>query len=111
MGSSLQAWQFQFSEQRHQLFRKHQNCSTLFYACMSHLVVCLSVAGFHLSGTVTEPSNPLYSQPEKLYKVSISFDRYILDVLKFKSQSFVRMCACVCVCVCVCVYMLSLIHI
>lgn len=31
--------------------------------------------GFHLSGTVTEPANPLYSEPEKTYKVSISFDR------------------------------------
>ncbi|KAK0052119.1 zinc finger SWIM domain-containing protein 5-like isoform X1 [Biomphalaria pfeifferi] len=31
--------------------------------------------GFHLSGSVTEPSNPLLTQPEKVYKVSISFDR------------------------------------
>lgn len=34
------------------------------------------VAGFHLSGTVKEPSNPLYStDPDVPYQVSISFDR------------------------------------
>ncbi|GFR94922.1 zinc finger SWIM domain-containing protein 5 [Elysia marginata] len=31
--------------------------------------------GFHLSGSVTEPSNPLLTQPEKIFKVSINFDR------------------------------------
>ncbi|KAL5017228.1 hypothetical protein ScPMuIL_006817 [Solemya velum] len=30
--------------------------------------------GFHLSGTVREAANPLYSEPEKSNKVSISFD-------------------------------------
>ncbi|CAH1776046.1 unnamed protein product [Owenia fusiformis] len=31
--------------------------------------------GFHLSGTVVEPPNAIFSEPEKQYKVSISFDR------------------------------------
>ncbi|XP_077981379.1 zinc finger SWIM domain-containing protein 5-like [Glandiceps talaboti] len=31
--------------------------------------------GFHLSGTVTEPGNQLYSEPDRVYRVSISFDR------------------------------------
>ncbi|XP_014778427.1 zinc finger SWIM domain-containing protein 5 [Octopus bimaculoides] len=38
--------------------------------------------GFHLSGTVTEPANPLYSEPEKTYKVSISFDRCKITSVK-----------------------------
>lgn len=32
-------------------------------------------SGFHLSGTVTEPASPLFSQPERVNQVSISFDR------------------------------------
>ncbi|XP_071800276.1 zinc finger SWIM domain-containing protein 6-like [Asterias amurensis] len=31
--------------------------------------------GFHLSGTVTEPGNQLYNEPEQVHRVSISFDR------------------------------------
>ncbi|XP_064605043.1 zinc finger SWIM domain-containing protein 5-like [Liolophura sinensis] len=38
--------------------------------------------GFHLSGTVTEPANPLYSEPERDYKVSISFDRCKITAVK-----------------------------
>ncbi|GAB1609147.1 finger SWIM domain-containing 5-like [Argonauta hians] len=38
--------------------------------------------GFHLSGTVTEPANPLYSEPEKTFKVSISFDRCKITSVK-----------------------------
>lgn len=39
-------------------------------------IYILCVAGFHLSGTVKEPSNPLYStDPDVPYQVSISFDR------------------------------------
>ena len=33
------------------------------------------LVGFHLSGTIKEAANPLYSEPEKVYQVSISFDR------------------------------------
>lgn len=41
-------------------------------------IYILCVAGFHLSGTVKEPSNPLYStDPDVPYQVSISFDRYL----------------------------------
>ncbi|KAK7508339.1 hypothetical protein BaRGS_00000578 [Batillaria attramentaria] len=42
----------------------------------------VATTGFHLSGTVTEPSNPLYSQPEKAFKVSISFDRCKITSVK-----------------------------
>jgi hypothetical protein len=28
-----------------------------------------------LSGTVKEPASPLFSQPERVFQVSISFDR------------------------------------
>ncbi|VDI08643.1 Hypothetical predicted protein [Mytilus galloprovincialis] len=39
--------------------------------------------GFHLSGTVTEPANPLFSgETDKLYKVSISFDRCKITSVK-----------------------------
>ncbi|KAL3868641.1 hypothetical protein ACJMK2_041424 [Sinanodonta woodiana] len=38
--------------------------------------------GFHLSGTVTEPANPLFSEPEKEYQVSISFDRCKITSVK-----------------------------
>ena len=40
-----------------------------------HLLVSISIPGFHLSGTVTEPASPLFSQPERVNQVSISFDR------------------------------------
>lgn len=46
-------------------------CFDLFF-----FIYILCVAGFHLSGTVKEPSNPLYStDPDVPYQVSISFDR------------------------------------
>ncbi|XP_064624663.1 zinc finger SWIM domain-containing protein 4-like isoform X2 [Lineus longissimus] len=38
--------------------------------------------GFHLSGTVTEPANPIYSQPERIFRVSISFDRCKITSVK-----------------------------
>ncbi|ESP05158.1 hypothetical protein LOTGIDRAFT_208096 [Lottia gigantea] len=38
--------------------------------------------GFHLSGTVTEAANPLFSEPEKPIKVSISFDRCKITSVK-----------------------------
>jgi len=31
--------------------------------------------GFHLSGTVKEPANGLFPEQEKVYKVSVNFDR------------------------------------
>ncbi|XP_071117223.1 zinc finger SWIM domain-containing protein 5-like [Haliotis cracherodii] len=38
--------------------------------------------GFHLSGTITEPAKPLFSEPEKPYQVSISFDRCKITSVK-----------------------------
>ncbi|XP_074640824.1 zinc finger SWIM domain-containing protein 5-like [Tubulanus polymorphus] len=38
--------------------------------------------GFHLSGIVSEPANPIYSLPERHYKVSISFDRCKITSVK-----------------------------
>ena len=38
-------------------------------------MVFFFILGFHLSGNVKEPANPIYSEPEKEYRVSISFDR------------------------------------
>ncbi|XP_069127958.1 zinc finger SWIM domain-containing protein 5-like [Argopecten irradians] len=39
--------------------------------------------GFHLSGTVTEPANPLYTtEPDTTYQVSISFDRCKITSVK-----------------------------
>ncbi|XP_070195342.1 zinc finger SWIM domain-containing protein 5-like [Littorina saxatilis] len=56
----------------------HQGVRLLDNGCVSSVLQI----GFHLSGTVTEPSNPLYSQPEKVYKVSISFDRCKITSVK-----------------------------
>lgn len=43
---------------------------------MCIIKVCELFSGFHLSGTVAEPGNPLYSADvDKTYQVSISFDR------------------------------------
>ncbi|XP_052274168.1 zinc finger SWIM domain-containing protein 6-like [Dreissena polymorpha] len=38
--------------------------------------------GFHLSGKVTEPASPLFSQPERVFQVSISFDRCKITSVK-----------------------------
>ncbi|XP_052775843.1 zinc finger SWIM domain-containing protein 6-like isoform X2 [Mya arenaria] len=38
--------------------------------------------GFHLSGRVTEPASPLFSQPERVFQVSISFDRCKITSVK-----------------------------
>ncbi|KAL4235965.1 Zinc finger SWIM domain-containing protein 6 [Mactra antiquata] len=38
--------------------------------------------GFHLSGTVREPASPLFSQPERVFQVSISFDRCKITSVK-----------------------------
>ncbi|XP_013410887.1 zinc finger SWIM domain-containing protein 5 isoform X2 [Lingula anatina] len=41
-----------------------------------------SSKGFHLSGTVSEPANPIFSEPSRNYSVSISFDRCKITSVK-----------------------------
>ena len=52
------------------------NICCLFYIFVRFLRLLL---GFHLSGTVKEEGNPLYSEADRFYPVSISFDRCVIE--------------------------------